>query len=278
MRESKASFYRRGNVDIISALLRLVIVTGVISSPYTLAQQVVVLGVMDIDFPPYQYIINKEQVGPEADVIRKAFSLMPEYKLGYKLLPVKRAIAELEWGSIDITTGFKTPEREKFAYFLNTALHWSGYKIAVLKGNEFVFDSIEDLYERDIAMMSGNKVSQEFDTAVRDGKIDIHYVDTFEDTVKMLTSNRVGSIVGNFTITQFYANKSGFSGKVTALPHPVSPPKAFRLMISKNSKLAEKEKLRQRLENVLTDMLKDGSFDSIYRKHGLIFDHSPAED
>jgi len=256
--------------------ISLVILSTLLFSLPPLAQgeEPVVFGVMDIDFPPYQYIVNGTQAGPDADIISEVFRRLDEYNLTYKLRPVKRVALEIKNGNIDITAVFKTPEREKFALFTHTPIHWSIYKIAVMKGNEFAFNRIEDLYGKRLGMMMGNKISLEFDRAVESGKIDLLRVPSFTKTLLLLKNQRVKAIVGSATITHHLASKLGMADWLVMLPHPIRPPKAFRFMISKNSTLVDPQHLRNRLEDTLAQMLKDGTFDKIYANHGLTFERN----
>ncbi|MEH6345393.1 MAG: transporter substrate-binding domain-containing protein, partial [Bermanella sp.] len=97
--------------------LKLLLLSGLLLGARVHAEQTVVFGVMDIEFPPFQYIVDGKPIGPDADIIREAFARLPDYKLAYKIRPVKRVAKEIENGSLDITAVFKTPPREKFALF-----------------------------------------------------------------------------------------------------------------------------------------------------------------
>ena len=259
------------------SFIKLLLLSGMLLGSRVHAEQTLVFGVMNIEFPPYQYIVDGKQSGPDADIIREVFDRLPGYKLAYKVRPVKRVAKEIENGSLDLTAVFKTPQREKFALFTKTPIHWSTYKLATLKGNEFDFHKIEDLYGMRIGMMLGNKVSAEFDRAVEDGRLKANRVPSFEKTLQLLEKLRVRAVVGNVTIIQYYANKLGFADKITILPQPIRAPKAFRFMISKNSGIKDPAALQQKLEAILSGMLKQGVFDEIYAKHGLLFERHPID-
>ncbi len=254
-------------------LLKSLIICGTLLSPFVVAKQIVLFGVFNTDFPPFHYVVDQQHRGLDADLIREAFSRLPEYEVQYKFLPVRRAILELEWGSLDMTTGFSSRMREKTAYIVKTPLHWSFNKVAVLKGMEFNFEGLEDLRGIDVAILNGSRLGQEFDQAVSKGKIQAHYVDSFEDTVKMLTSGRMPGIIGNYPIIDYYASKMGFSDAITYLPRLVVPPIRYSLLISRKSKLPGLKILHVKLEKALNDMLIDGTYDRIYRRHGLSFEH-----
>ena len=257
--------------------LKLLLLSGLLLGARVYAEQTLVFGVMDIEFPPFQYIIDGKPIGPDADIISEAFDRLPGYKLSYKIRPVKRVAKEMENGSLDITAVFKTAQREKFALFTKTPLHWSVYKLATLKENEFDFNKIEDLYGMRIGMMLGNKVSAIFDKAVEDKKLKANRVSSFEKTLQLLNKRRVRAIVGNVTIIQYYAKKLGITDKITILPRPIRAPKAFRPMISKNSGIKDPADLQQKLEAVLSSMVKEGVFDDVYARHGLLFEYHASD-
>ena len=121
-------------------------------------------------------------------------------------------------------------------------------------------------------MFIRERFSVEDNKAVEDGKYKVSRVTSFEKTLQLLEKLRVRAVVGNVTITQHYANKLGITDKITILPKPIRAPKAFRLTISKNSGLKDPVALQQKLEAVLSNMLKQGVFDEVYAKHGLLFE------
>ena len=259
------------------SFIKLLLLYVILLAPRVHAEQTLVFGVMDIEFPPYQYIVDGKQSGPDADIIREVFDRLPDYKLTYKVRPVKRVAKEIKNGTLDITAIFKTPQREKFALFTQTPIHWSTYKLATLKGNEFAFSQVKDLYGMRIGMMLGNKISVEFDKAVEDGNLNVSRVSSFEKTLKLLEKLRVRAVVGNVTITQYYANKLGITDKITILPTPIRAPKAFRLTISKNSGIKDPVGLQQKLEAALSSMLDEGVFDDVYARHGLLFERHATD-
>jgi len=239
---------------------------------YADTRQIVTFGILDVEFLPYQYFIDGVHSGPNADIIQEVFKrLNDKYKVNFKTLPVKRAVHELKYEGIDITAMFKTEERDNYAIFTKNPIHWSTYKIAVTKGNEFHYTKIEDLFEKTFGMMRGNTVSREFDQAIKDGSITILRVKTFEDTLKLLEKRRVDAIVGNVTIMDYYSKKLELSNKITYLDHALSPPKPFRFMISKQSKTFNPKLLKEDLDFTLSQMLKDGTTDMIYKKYNLIY-------
>ena len=87
----------------------------------------------------------------------------------------------------------------------------------------------------------------------------------------MLVSGRVRAIVGNVIVTKYYAGKYNVSDEITFLPHPVRRPRAFSILISKNSKLPDIQKVYEHFETILSGMLMDGTFDEIYLQYGLTF-------
>lgn len=256
-----------------STLILLLLVPMFFSVSIADTRKTIRYGILDVEFLPYQYFENGLHRGPDADIVKEVFKrLAHQYHVTYEALPVKRAEHQLKYGDVDMTAMFKTPAREVYSIFTHAALHWSTYKIAVLKEKEFPFKKIADLEGKKFGIMRGNSISLEFDRAVKHGSIKVQQAKTSEGTLLLLQRGRVDAIVGNIDIIKNYAEKLNISNQISFLQHPLSPEKPFRFMISKNSKSLNPALLKNRLDDVLAEMQRDGTFDRIYKKHNLRYE------
>ncbi|MCG8635918.1 MAG: transporter substrate-binding domain-containing protein [Desulfobacterales bacterium] len=178
--------------------------------------------------------------------------------------PWKRVLSRIEDGSSDGGfSGFKTPEREAYADFLSRPLHYSTYSIFVRTGDEFTFNTIEDLYGKTIGVMRGFKINPEFHGAVAQGRINLQEVNSMDQNIRLLTAGRIDAIAVNYHKMRMKMSELGISGGLTGLPVPITPPRPSYLMISKKWIIPFKEDLLRQMDDVMESMYEDGTIDKI---------------
>ena len=90
----------------------------------------------------------------------------------------------------------------------------------------------------------------------------------------MLSHERLEAIVGHEQVISYVAASMGLNEQITFLQKPVRPAKEFHIVVSPEADIASAETLRKALSRVLGEMLKDGTFDAIYQRYGLSFEHN----
>lgn len=233
--------------------------------------QKVNFGVLDLNFPPYQTLVDGKPVGPDIDVVREAFNRMSNYQLVEQMMPLKRVLHEIDTGRIDIATLYKSPSRLNVFLFPDTPIRWSIYRLAVLNDQGFEFQRTTDLHGRTIGKLERNVISEAFDQAGREKHFDLLELKSFDTMLNMLSHQRLEAIVGHEQVIGYVASTMGLGDKITFLPKPVRPAKEFHIVISPRSDVTSKEDLRQALSAALGGMLQDGTFDKIYNRYGLKF-------
>ncbi len=214
------------------------------------------------DFPPYSYLENGKPTGIDVDIIYE-MAHRGGLKIKIELLPWKRVMHYTEHGRADgAFAAFKSPEREKFAYYVHTPLHKSTYNIFVKKDKEFQFDNIQDLYGKRIGKNLGFHISSEFEQAEKERKIFILEA-TMELNFKRLVHDRIDGVVGNINEVWMTIKELNLSGQIVPLPKAVREPRGAYLVISKHSETEDKEKLIQTISNILRGMEEDGTIDRI---------------
>jgi len=216
------------------------------------------------NFPPFSYKENGVIKGMDVEtVLEMAARLNIEVKI--KLKPWKRVLSMTELGKCDgAFSCFKTTERQKFALY-TAPVNYSTYSIFVKKGNEFKFSSITDLYGKLFGKNSGLVVSDEFDQAVKEGKISL--VEISSNLVDLAMLNRFDMFVDNLLLTQYQLKRKKLTGQITPLPRPITKARGAYLIISKAAVIKEKESLIKKMAKVLKEIHSDGTIQKIQNKY-----------
>ncbi len=252
------------------SMLGILLILIVICSPTTMADQTLKVSMID-NLKPYMWLNEHANdngvIGPDIDLIKEIGS-----RVGATIelfpVPFKRVMMLTKSGEVDIGLGFKTRSREEFATFLGPhPMHWAVYKVFVKKGNEFTFNSIDDLYGKTIGKNLGYAIGKKFDAAVEEGKIKVHEVNSFNILVRILEMGRVPAIVGNSNSISIEIIRMNYSDKIESLPNPISKPRGAFLMMSKASKLKNREDMVHKINQAIEDMGRDGTFMRLGEKY-----------
>ncbi len=238
------------------------------------AAEKVVFGAVELDFPPFQTLVNGQPKGPDFDVVLEAFKRMPDYELDVQIVPFKRVQHEIFTGRIDVSTLYKTPARTGKLLYPDTPIRWSIYKIAVPVGKGFKFESIEDLKGRRLGKLEKVPVSQAFDVAAENNRIELYELKSFKAMLEMLNLERLEAVVGHAQVIDYVAMTMDLQGRIEFLEKPVRKAKEFHIAISPETAVSDPEKLRKALSVSLKSMLDDGTFDAIYESYGLVFERN----
>jgi ABC-type amino acid transport substrate-binding protein len=239
-----------------------------VTHPVT-AKEKVTVGLLDLNYLPYQKIENSRAVGSDSDIVREAFSRFQNYDFVYWLLPFKRSVQDIVSGEIDVSVGLLPSAYDEHVLFTDVPLHVSEYKLTVLKGKEFKYRSMEDLVNKRLSLIRAPSINSELDEYLAAGKLSIFRNKNAEMQLNMLTLGRVDALIGNTEVTTYTAKKMGLEDKITFIPHSTLGQFEFHIIISKNSKIVDLVGFHQTLREVLHDMEVDGTIEKIYRKHNL---------
>ncbi|MBU1169393.1 MAG: transporter substrate-binding domain-containing protein [Proteobacteria bacterium] len=232
------------------------------------APQVLEIAFNDTVSKPWKWKENGNYVGPFLDVMQEVAN-RSGIKITLNPLPWKRVLAEMKAGVMDgFIGGYKTPEREIFADFLDTPICWTTISVFVRKGNEFPFHSIDYLYGKKIGIVRGYSTSNEFDIAWKNGKITVIELGSYESLVKMLDADRLDGIAGATSTIQAHFINMKRMNRFVNLPHLIIGPKPIYICLSKNSKILNRQDLIAKMNKAIRDMEKDQSFEKISQKYG----------
>ncbi len=224
------------------------------------------LKVATLDYPPFQYKENGKAKGIAADIIKEVFNRMNQ-PIEIKFYPFPRAIKYIEEGLSDVIfTFYYKKEREKFAEYSKESLVDQTISLFVLKDSPIKFDgNLSNLnqYRFGMVKFSYGKI---FDEAV-DNKLitKIEYVSNMKNNMLKILRRRFDILPSDRWVALYYYSKIDPGGKnqIKELkPHIQSFP-AY-IGFSKANKLTS---VRDKVDKILREMKKDGSYQKIINSH-----------
>ena len=232
------------------------------------ADQVLRMAFNETISKPWKWKTKGEYVGPFMDVMQEV-ATRSGLKIRMVPLPWKRVLKELGEGQLDgFFGGYKTPEREAIAVFLDTPMSWAVLSVFVRKGEVFSFQKIEDLYDKRIGIVRGFTTSPEFDRAMREGLITVDEAGSYTSLVKMLAAKRVDGIAGVASTLQAHFEDMHLTGRFVRLPHPIADPKPIYICVSKKAAIMYRGQIIARMNQAMKAMAQEKAFEKIARKYG----------
>ncbi|MCP4020770.1 MAG: ABC transporter substrate-binding protein [Desulfobacteraceae bacterium] len=125
--------------------------------------------------------------------------------------------------------------------------------------------SPELLYGKSFGKNRGLAISDEFDQAVKEGKISV--VEISSNLVDLAMSNRFELFVDNLLLTQYQLKKKKLIGQIIPLPQPVTKARGAYLIISKAAAIKDKEIIVKRMTKILREIHSDGTIQKIQDKY-----------
>lgn len=156
------------------------------------------------EYPPYEYIEDGEVKGINIDLIREAFRRMGLVPF-FEPRPWKRALFELSEGTIlALSSGFKTTERERFAYFPSEGLSMEEVVVMTRADNNITMSSLKDLRGLRIGLRTDYSYGLEFDSI---SDLDKRRAISNKQLLKMLFAGRVEVIIANRAVISYIAKE-----------------------------------------------------------------------
>lgn len=221
-------------------------------------------------FPPMVWYEKKngqlEALGAEPDILRElAKRTGIKYKLN--LMPWPRIKLNLESGDVDASLGgWKLPEREKYGIYMKRPMLFDYFQLYVVKGKEFPFKKVEDLFEKKIGKIRGVNVYPAMDQAIKDGKMRVIETNTRISLIEMLRLGRLDAMVTSAVVTGYDLKNLGVTD-VVALSKPLTKPQGTYIWFSKKANIDPEVVLQ--FNQAMESMHKDGSTRKILLKYGI---------
>jgi len=170
---------------------------------------------LELNYLPYQKIVNRRAIGSDADIVREAFSRFQNYNFKYWLLPFKRTVKDIASGDIDVTVGLVPRSYDEHVLFTDIPLHVSEYKLTVLKDKEFSYRAIDNLMHKRLSLIRAPSINKKLEEYSAAGKLFIFRNKSAEMQLKMLEIGRVDAFIGNTAVIAFTAKEMGLENKIT---------------------------------------------------------------
>lgn len=220
----------------------------------------------DESLPPYSFVRDGKAAGIDVDMLHAAAK-----RLGLEVevipLPWKRVLALLEAGELPLAMPlFKTPQREAFALFTGP-VHLSQTGLFVRKGNEFAFESVDDLTGKRIGLSRGFVLQDDLDLAIRAKKVTAEEVGTIDQNLRKLAAGRIDAFAGNVVSTRYVLRDSPLGAQLTILPRLLHASRPAFLTISRNAPLPNRARLAEDLRTALDALHRDGTYAKIVESY-----------
>ena len=209
--------------------------------------------------PPFMFEQNQKAAGLYPDVIAEAFRRMDQ-PVTIQCLPWTRVLVGAEQGEWGVGGLYRTREREhKFVF--SDPLYDEVLYVYVLKGMEFPFTGLADLYGKHLGVLRGWSYGDEFDRAVAAGRISVESVNNDQINISRLLKGRVDGVLMMSECYVRIKNSADPDARLIALKPPLTINQTY-LGFSKGN---HNKHLLQQFNAVLRDMRQDGSFERIVR-------------
>ncbi len=202
--------------------------------------------------------------GIDVDVVREIGRRIG-LNIKLKLKPWKRLERDIEKGAESCGFAyFRTPERLKYMDYTNIPLHLTEYSLFVNKDNPIKYNKLADIKGMVVGVNFGFKTTREFENAQKNGLFSVIRKYTDQDSFKFLKKKmRIEAVLTNYHVGLYTASKLGM--EVRALSPPLTSNPCY-LTFSKKRKLSH---LIPKFDTALSQILKDGTYDKIFKKYTL---------
>jgi polar amino acid transport system substrate-binding protein len=157
----------------------------------------------DDDFPPYSYVDKSGNiVGIDVDIVRE-LATRTDLPLQLKLAPFKRILLSLKEGkSFGGLSLFRTTEREQYGLFTHP-IHYSTFRIITRHDSPLNFKTVQDLSGIRVGVQAGFVISDDFDLAAKEGRIERIDLFSYADSFNRLSKGGIEAFVGNDAVVKF---------------------------------------------------------------------------
>ncbi len=222
----------------------------------SLARGQTVIGFDDSN-PPFASGTASTVSGIYPALIKEAFSRIKE-PCTFMAYPWGRVIVKIDASELAAAGIYSNTERLK-KYDFSKAVHTERLMLYTSKSKVFKYTAFPDLFGKTVGVRSGWSYGDEFDNAVKAGKIKTNPVGSDGQLLEMLKVNRLDVIIISFEAAEILVKKLGLSSALTRFPEPYSSVSGH---IAFNKK-ANKTELLKRLDEAIESMRKDGTYDRL---------------
>lgn len=247
----------KGILHIISILI-----LGIcMALPATVQAEEEYLPIVFEDYPPYEYVKDGQVTGMNMDIIREAFKRMGITPF-FEPRPWKRGLYQLKHGEIlALSSGFKTAERQEFAYFPVASLAMETNMAIALKERGMRILDLQGLRGLRVGVVREYVYGEPFDSMSGLDKVETA---SSHQLLNMLLNRRIDVAICNLAVFRHLGREAGALDKLDFIYEIGSDP--LYIMFSKAHGKKAKE-LADRFGKVVLEMRKDGTVDAIISKY-----------
>lgn len=225
----------------------------------------------DDDFPPYSFVDEAgNMAGIDIDIVRE-LAVRTDLPLNLKLVPFKRILLRLKEGKAFAGLSlFRTPEREEYGLFTHP-IHYSTYRIITRHDSLIDYKTVNDLAGIRVGVQAGFVISDEFDLAVKEGRI--YRVDLFSyaDSFNRLAKGGIEAFVGNDAVVKFKL-LNGLQEKIRLeqvrfSDTVLTESRGAYLVLSKNYTKDDPYAWQKRITETLMKMEQEGFYKQVQRRY-----------
>lgn len=232
------------------------------------AKDILRLATVD-NIPPYVFMEDGKITGISVDVIRE-LARRGGFAVEIETAPWARVLLGLETGEVDgAFSAYETEERKTFCLYTGR-IHYDELRLAVRRDRRFDCHGLRSLYGKLVGKGRNVWVSKEFAEAVADGRIKLVETDDMRMiNIKMLEAGRLDAVIGSPAAMLYYIRKLGYEKDIVVLPGALKERIPAYLVLSRASRLKNKEAWQRLLTRVLDAMHADGTIRDINAKYGV---------
>lgn len=220
-----------------------------------------------VEFAPYIMTRGDKSDGIDLEIAKELCKRI-SYDCIFKQMDWKLVQQSLKLGRIDVGfSGFKTPEREEYAFYLDEYFHKSTYRVFTRKDSDFEFHSYKDLHGKSFATGSGQNLGDDFNALVSAKKVNLVRFEEIEDMFQALELGKVKAVIGNSQEYRFYLKEAYKLNSYKELDYSILAAKPSYLMVSKNSTKHSAKKLYAELNREFNKMVAEGIRERITEKY-----------
>jgi polar amino acid transport system substrate-binding protein len=209
--------------------------------------------------PPFMYQHEKQPQGLYPQMLQAIFARLGEPLL-IQPMPWKRALLRGAAGEVGIGGIYRNAERIKL-FDYSEPIFEERLLLYVQQDKPFAFAQVGDLHGKRIGVIRGWSYTDDFDQAVREGRILAQEGSSDEANLRKLASGRLDAVVVIELAGQRLLQLPGME-HLTALPQALSINPTFLVF----AKQADQRELLQRFNQVLRDMRQDGSLQRLVQQ------------
>jgi len=207
---------------------------------------------------PFAYLDEHKQWTGTHYEYMQAISKKSGVPFDIKVIPRARIIHNLKSGKCDATIMFRFTKRDPFVKYAGIIRE---IKIIALNKKGQKLGLYQDLYKSEmIGILRTQSVSTEFNN---DKNLNIHEADNYPQLVKMLSIDRLDTIVGNAIALTNILNELNLMSAVELPAFPLAYKQQWFQFSNKSNHLDKLEKINEAIET----LKQDGTFDTILTRH-----------